>query len=195
MIVTELEPQEDLPVPVQGFGNLSSHQHGETAFKDFAMVDSELREQYNDDPGFEYDWMGPEEDPSKLVSVVIKNERDRFDNDPETDFRGDLKITTVWKSTYYKMIPRSIILFIFQDGNDDFLHDYDNTSFVGSDSDVDGEIDDDVIDVNEDEPEDLHELEQELATEVCSLYLFALEFYSNNLRVKIHWLVCSFQLH
>jgi hypothetical protein len=60
-------------------------------------------ERYDDnDPGFEYDWMGPEEDPSELVSVVIKNERDRFDNDPGTDFRGDLKITTVWKSTCYK---------------------------------------------------------------------------------------------
>jgi hypothetical protein len=72
------------------------------------------------------------------------------------------------------MIPHSIIPFKFQDGNDDFLHDYDNTSSVGSDSDVDGEIDDDVIDVDEDEPEDLHELEQELATEVCSSYLFCL---------------------
>jgi hypothetical protein len=145
------------------------------------------RYRYDDnDPGFEYDWMPPEEDPSEPVSAVIKNETDHFDNDPETDFRGDLKITTVWENTCYKMIPHSIIPFKFQDRNADFLHDYDNASSVTSDSDVDGEIDDDVIDVDEDEPEDLHELEEQLATEVCSSYLFALELYSNHLRVKTH---------
>jgi hypothetical protein len=93
------------------------------------------------------------------------------------------------------MIPHSIIFFTYQDGNEDFLHDYDDASSVASDSDVDGVIDDDVIDVGEDEPEDRHELEQELATEVCSSYLFALELYSNNLRVNIYCLVCSFQFH